>query len=385
MIRILHLTYDFSFINFVINSFEENPNCVCEYITVTKEGSPPENIAQHDRLRSIAKQELSSEQFKQFAKSFDGILFHSLSLDFSKFLSNLETSATCIWLPWGADFYQTHPELKNNLLLPQTLKLDSRLKGIKRYNDKLKQILSVLGIRKNEYQHQEEALKKIKYIAPVISEDYELIKKHFQNTENASFLKFCYGNTNTFSEPKARITGNNILLGNSASPTNNHIEAIDFLSKTQLEDKLVITPLTYGNKNYANHIEEYGKHKLGKNFHALRRHMSLSDYITTIRSCSIYILNHRRQQALGNIYAMLYLGAKLLIRKDNPTFTFLQKAGIVFDELDTDPSKPISPLSTSSATHNRQTLDRMISPEKTKENTQNIVNAIKSNSTKQHA
>lgn len=44
-----------------------------------------------------------------------------------------------------------------------------------------------------------------------------------------------------------------------------------------------------------------------------------------VLSCGNVIMNHVRQQAVGNIILMLYLGAKIYLRKENPIYSFLKE------------------------------------------------------------
>ncbi|MDZ7680670.1 MAG: hypothetical protein U5J63_02895 [Fodinibius sp.] len=53
-----------------------------------------------------------------------------------------------------------------------------------------------------------------------------------------------------------RASGSNILLGNSSSATNNHLEAFELLQNLELRDRKVVTPLSYGCHKYAKAITE---------------------------------------------------------------------------------------------------------------------------------
>ena len=55
--------------------------------------------------------------------------------------------------------------------------------------------------------------------------------------------------------------------------------------------------------------------------------MTIDEYINTLSSCSVVIMNHIRQQGLGNIIIMLYLGARVFLRKENPIYGFFKNEG----------------------------------------------------------
>lgn len=55
------------------------------------------------------------------------------------------------------------------------------------------------------------------------------------------------------------VSGENILVGNSATPTNNHIEIFRILSRLRLpESSKIVVPLSYGDVHYREKIVELG-------------------------------------------------------------------------------------------------------------------------------
>ena len=50
--------------------------------------------------------------------------------------------------------------------------------------------------------------------------------------------------------------------------------------------------------------------------------MAIEDYNRQIASCGVVVMNHVRQQAVGNISAALYKGARVFLRRENPLFRF---------------------------------------------------------------
>lgn len=95
-----------------------------------------------------------------------------------------------------------------------------------------------------------------------------------------------------------------ILLGNSASNTNEHFEVIDFLAQLNKEMQFqVICPLSYGDKEYASQVDIYGRKKIGNNFVSLLAFMQPPDYAKILLSADIAIMNHRNQEAVGTILA----------------------------------------------------------------------------------
>lgn len=107
-----------------------------------------------------------------------------------------------------------------------------------------------------------------------------------------------------------------ILLGNSATETNQHCQALDILNKFKNEDIVIICPLSYGDGTYRNKVLEYGKECFGQKFLPIVDFLEKKEYFTIISDCSIAVFNNNRQQAMGNINAALSLGCKVFIRND---------------------------------------------------------------------
>jgi hypothetical protein len=64
--------------------------------------------------------------------------------------------------------------------------------------------------------------------------------------------------------------------------------------------------------------------------------MSLKKYNKTISQCSIVIMNHYRQQSVGNIVAMLWIGSKVYLDEKNTFYHYLKRIGIVVYSINKD-------------------------------------------------
>ena len=174
---------------------------------------------------------------------------------------------------------------------------------------------------------KKKVISQIDYFAPVLEEEYNLFEQTLLDQKRPDYISFNYGvleNDLVKGFENHVISGNDILLGNSSSATCNHIEAIELLSKIDLNNKVVICPLSYGDPKYQKKIYSVGKQNLLLNFKPLLNLLPIEEYISTVLSCGNVIMNHVRQQAVGNIVLMLYLGAKVFLRKENPVYQFLR-------------------------------------------------------------
>ena len=84
--------------------------------------------------------------------------------------------------------------------------------------------------------------------------------------------------------------------------------------------------------------------------------MPAEDYVATIKQCGYVIMNQKRQQALGSIIIMLYLGARVFLREENPTYPFLKEMGFSLSsvqELEKEPALLKMPLTAEDRDTNR--------------------------------
>lgn len=118
------------------------------------------------------------------------------------------------------------------------------------------------------------------------------------------------------------------LLGNSGDPTNNHIAILNILGKIGREDFCVVAPLSYGNEIYIKSLIEVGKSILGSRFIPLTDFLEPEEYAAVLRQIDVAFMNHNRQQGVGNMLALLYLGKKLYMNTKVTTYSVFSDMGI---------------------------------------------------------
>lgn len=126
----------------------------------------------------------------------------------------------------------------------------------------------------------------------------------------------------------------NIQLGNSADPSNNHIEALEKLLPFKNENICILVPLSYGSKEYAQQVIAQGKEWFGDKFKPLTEFMPFEEYLSFLGSIDIAIFNHKRQQAMGNTITLLGLGKTVYIRSDTTQWQFFEKKGIKVGDIE---------------------------------------------------
>lgn len=169
-----------------------------------------------------------------------------------------------------------------------------------------------------------------------------------------------------------RASGKNILLGNSASATNNHIEAFNLLKNNDLNGRKIIAPLSYGKKKYAREVILRGNNMFHDNFEPLTRFLPIEEYNKIIASCGFVIMNHYRPQAMGNIIASLFMGAKVFVN-DTDAYRYFKKLNCYIYLIEQDminSNDPFQLLTDEQIEHNRSVLKGELS-------TPNLVNSMR--------
>lgn len=212
---------------------------------------------------------------------------------------------------WGGDFYclRNRNGIYNYVrYFSRRIKIRHAMKGcagvIMLIDSDYDQLVEITGIRKKHYiaPMPFDPLKKIDY------SKYRHIEKH-QN-------KYC----------------RRILLGNSATKENQHVEILEMLKKLEgLENVEICCPLSYGKKKYREEVIKKGRELWNDQFNPITEYMEFDKYLSFLATCDIAIFNNNRQQAMGNIWLMLALGKKVFLRTDTPMWdNYVNKGVVIF-------------------------------------------------------
>lgn len=233
-------------------------------------------------------------------KKAEKIILHGLFVQWHLIILSLMpwNLKKCYWVIWGGDLY-THKLSKRSL-----------------------------GWWKNELLRHF-IISRIGHFITHIEGDYKLTQQWY-GTKGVWHECFMYP-SNLYHESPVLIMqheGINILLGNSADPSNNHIDALEKLRPYAAENIQIFCPLSYGDAEYANQVADYGKSIFGGKFNPLLEFMKFDDYKKLLARIDIAIFNHKRQQGMGNTTTLLGLGKKVFMRDDVTPYSMFEKIGI---------------------------------------------------------
>lgn len=303
-------------------------------------------------IKTFHPEELSARSFVRLVKSagnkVQAVLIHFLSDDARLALDMLPSRIRVLWFGWGGDYYHLIKS-RDDLLRSRTRALMRQLEGKQEERSLGSRVIALTArsvrspfrTTRELYRrrrlaevgqgslHEQHVLSRIEYFVPVIREDAETLAARnpwfgpkildWNYPELAEAFRIADG---------FEMSGNDILLGNSATPENNHLDALHALRPMMASDRRIICPLSYGDQRYAELISREGNKMYGRRFVPLRDFVPLSEYFQLVRSCSVVAMPHLRQQAVGNVLMMMYAGARIVVEADNPVFRFLIRKGL---------------------------------------------------------
>jgi dTDP-N-acetylfucosamine:lipid II N-acetylfucosaminyltransferase len=183
-------------------------------------------------------------------------------------------------------------------------------------------------------------IKRIRYISSYIYGDYLLCKELYKT--NAKYFKSWYPytiNKKVLDCSEKIYNLNNtlkIMVGNSADPSNRHIDALNKLLPFKDENIQIYLFLSYGGTlEYINQLKKEAYALFENKVVFVTDYMNFDKYIEIVNDMDICIFNHNRQQGLGNIDLLLCLKKKIFIRSTTTPFDHYSRMGVQLFDTDT--------------------------------------------------
>jgi len=313
------------------------------------------------------------------------IVFHYF-LDNHKATLVLKSSDRAIhcWCFYGAEIYQQTPLFRDMLYGPVTRKFLWLLPEIM-YRVKLRSFY--YRIFKREIPPLEllqQAIKKISGILWYVPEEIEFINTRIKLPPWYNFQFFSFSDIIPDPEARCIVGSQKILVGNSATIENNHLDVLAGLQKAQSNEYSVSLPMTYGMfPRYKAMVKKKFSKALKAHVFFLENHMPLEEYYAFLSEHPTAVFLHHRQQALGNVLYMLYIGAKVYLSRDNIIVQWLRNNQVrvfIFEEefvRDLDAGQMI--LDEAEAEVNRKQIRILLDHQHNLETIQNLEQLIQNN------
>lgn len=340
-VNVLHIVIDDKFIDCAIDLFEDS-SAVNTYVILDKH-SPFKYIKKHSsKILEIGKNYF----FDQIQiNNFDIIAFHTLDRYLYDLVLQIPLSVKVLWLAWGYDIYEPFlgaPAIISlKLHRPYTrrvIKLLQKKSLLKWLKSSVKTMYMVLSgkkrlMRMHETILQNKVINRVDYMSTVLYSEYRLLctLPHFK----AEYFPFQY--TDKVDKDKTDIwltsNGYNILLGNSATFENNHLDVLIILKRRNIRNKCVM-PISYGDDKYREYLRK--KSKKYNNLIILDTFISKNEYESVLASCNVGVFGHIRQQALGNIIICIHFGMKLFFFEDSVVYKYLKEKEFIVYSIERD-------------------------------------------------
>ena len=341
--KIIHFVIDDIFINDSIKCFTESGLTENAFYFVSNDKNY--TLA----FKNAAIQIISDDEALSLVKKdgFDALILHSLYALPPYILRAVNSKAKVIWFAWGYDIYtnyfpykplvpiKTYKKLTHNANCRLDLKKEKT-----RITEPLKRI-----IYREKFSNKiiKSALSRIDLFGGVFEEEYDLLNNNVP-CFRAKRIRHNYIHPEEFElkelECIQRYEGDNILLGNSAGATNNHIDVMYLLHKAiggKSNGIKIICPLSYGGKkDYIDKVIKTGRNLFGDSFVPLTSFLPLDEYNSLVQSCSSVLMGHLRQAAVGNCLTSMWMGLKLFMYEDSMNYQHYSKEGLTIFSLDTD-------------------------------------------------
>tara|TARA_B110000208_G_scaffold181337_1_gene231966 strand:+ start:507 stop:1646 length:1140 start_codon:yes stop_codon:yes gene_type:complete len=299
------------------------------YVIVKATPKQPENGGD-DFIYVSAPQELA--RIVESRSDWEAIIINGMLARLAAFCNVLPLSLPIAYYLWGGEAYGAIMYRPDALYATETaravLTLSKRVKFF---------ASSLFGAMRRLRKECHYVAQKIDYALFPLEEEIKFFVEQGLLPKEVQYVKGRVGSgldmsTEIFQEDQC---GEGILVGNSADPSNNHLDAFRWLHQQPFTSgRRVVVPLNYGgNEKYKQVVLAAGKEYFGELFYPILDFMQYNAYISLLKSCDVVVMNHLRQQGLGNIFMALAFGTTVYLQSSTTVSKELSKQGFAFMEI----------------------------------------------------
>jgi hypothetical protein len=259
----------------------------------------------------------------------DIAIYYFLDYTKAELISRSSPHVLNCWYFFGADIYQQTNFFKKHLYGPETKKLLRLLPEARfRYHFR-KWYYRLMRMKSTPMKTLERSIPKIDFILWYIEDEIEMLRKRIDLPPWLYLQFFRFSDIIPDEKTTTDKTSKKILIGNSATLENNHLDVLHTLKRLNTGEYQWTLPMTYGQfSRYRIQLKSAFTKAFGKNTVYLETHLPLNEYYELLNRHPTAIFLHYRQQGLGNIFYLLYNGTKVYLSNRNIIFHWLKKHGI---------------------------------------------------------
>lgn len=362
--RILHLIIDHQVIERMLDVFE-SVFPTCNDVLVFSDTSVFKHLNKHSLCHCISKDTVKKEGRGFDFSPYNYIVAHYLTLEMVDFIGYAPKNIHVCWEIYGADLY-------NEFLVPMGFKL--QYTDTYKYSSPIKKIIKKLGVfnllssirtgnfsqlycvRKNYFK---KITNRLDSIEVGCMGDARLLESYSRKTYD-TYKCFNYSLKQTLGDLYGGdfANGDDIMIGNSASLSNNHLYSLSFINRFNIGNSKIIMPLSYGGfPEYKNDVMAEYKNSFAEKIVFLLDYMPLNEYNRIFQNIKTMVMTAWRQESIGTITMGLYMGIKIYMSKKSPLYLSLKEEGFYLYEIESvNENEFVTPLSEKEKKHNRELL-----------------------------
>lgn len=354
--KIFHIGSDSHFVDYLVARFERLAPGANVLVQATSRAPRPGEFTGPSSwvLPTSENVDLVVEQLQ----AADVVVVHAMS-DFAALVcAQLPPEVIVVWSGFGFDYYRG--EAADDLYGVRTLNLLKRV-----HRGKVPDRLGRLVVEGQPGSLEGAALDMVRqtvarrtdFFSAPAPPDLDVFTRAFPGFRG-EYRQLNYGDIVSMCRAGDAVArGNDILVGNSAAWTNNHLETFRRLADTDLGSRRVVVPLTYGDNAYRDGVVRGGERLLGEHFFPIVEHLPIEEYLDIVAGCGVAVFLHRRQQGLGNIVAAVQQGTHVYLDRRNPLYAWLRELGLdIHRAAELQEALPEGPVDAASLARHREVL-----------------------------
>ena len=351
-LRFLHIIKDDKFADPVIQLYKSKTGIESEFIYYGKRKG-----LTYIKGRNDVDVYENSKDFKNRLKRSECqvFFFHSLQPKLYRFVKEIPDDKLVIWWSFGYDIYGDYYYGPKSFVNIDIYRHETR--SIIRNSATVRNIIKgwFVKLYKETFLtiFKKDILERVDFFQPVLPYEYSLMQPLFKR----NVLEYYLPGIEIKNEFKYmdKLADGIILIGNSASPVNNHVDVWQRIKANVPPTRDIVVPLSYGSMNYAKSVKKVlgDEHKIK----FLDTFLPREEYFSIVRSCSYAVYGSMRQHAMGNIYSSLINGVKVFLFRDSSIYKYLIDTGFAIYAIeDVDERSFCTPLSVSEQKQNYEAL-----------------------------
>lgn len=306
---------------------------------------------------------------KQFNfTEYTHLIAHFLTMDMIDFIKSAPKELHVCWDIYGWDFYNQFGNILGlNLFYinPKRYEKYNKYYFFERFFPSIFDF--VIKIHGHKYRNEKQRKDQFNYISKRIDSilaccDFEAnCLMNYAKRNIPWYESFNYSLTETLGQLKDHpfYNGKDILIGNSASLSNNHLYVIEKIKNIEFTpDSRIIMPISYGgNYHYQEDIKKAYISKFGDSVEFISDYLPLYEYNKIFLRLKTMIMSAWRQESMGTIIMGLYLGIKIFLSEMSPLYLWMKKCGFIIWSLESASSEDFNQhLSNEDKIHNRNLI-----------------------------